>query len=306
MKKYTKVVSGIAALLLVLAPMMPVSAQEPTTDDNRPVVEVENKKTVKTVQELLDALNDDTISTIILGDNIETTQKINILRDVTIDGNHKSLTYTGTFGKEASSSNTVWGGIYVLQVYTSKVTIKDIKLTGGNGGLMVNGGDATLIGDIDVSGNGFGGIEVSMGSNVTTAPSLVFENATLINDSESDAVPSIWTDGIKEEYQDEVKISYNGVEAAVSVDKEGKVQTQLFLSKENVPTGDNVTILDENDFKGEPVVEPTPTPTPEPTPDPDEEENPSTSDHGLLYVALGAIGLGGFALTLKNFRKQER
>lgn len=73
MKKYTKVVSGIAALLLVLAPMMPVSAQEPTTDDNIPVVEVENKKTVKTVQELLDALNDDTISTIILGDNIETT-----------------------------------------------------------------------------------------------------------------------------------------------------------------------------------------------------------------------------------------
>lgn len=306
MKKYTKVVSGIAALLLVLAPMMPVSAQEPTTDDNTPVVEVENEKTVKTEQELLDALKDDAISTIILGDNIETTQKINILRDVTIDGNHKSLTYTGTFGEEASSSNTVWGGIYVLQVYTSKVTIKDIKLTGGNGGLMVNGGDATLIGDIDVSGNGFGGIEVSMGSNVTTAPSLVFENATLINDSESDAVPSIWTDGIKEEYQDEVKISYNGVEAAVSVDKEGKVQTQLFLSKENVPTGDNVTILDENDFKGEPVVEPTPTPTPEPTPDPDEEENPSTSDQGLLYVALGAIGLGGFALTLKNFRKQER
>lgn len=150
-------------------------------------------KTVNSQAELKEALNDSNISTIILGSDIETTEKINIMRDVTIDGNNKTIKYVGTFGSSNSNDNTVWGGIYVLQVYKSNVTLKNIKLTGGNAGLLINGGHATFVGKIDVSGNGFGGIELGKGSGVTEAPTLtITDNAEIINTTESADKPTIW------------------------------------------------------------------------------------------------------------------
>ena len=133
-----------------------------------PVIQVEAKEdtiTVNNQQELKDALANDEISTIILGQDIETTEKINIMRPVTIDGNHKTIRYTGTFGSSQSSDNTVWGGIYVLQVYRTSATIRNIKLTGGNAALLINGSTVKLEGTIDVSGNGFGGIELGKAIN---------------------------------------------------------------------------------------------------------------------------------------------
>ena len=156
-------------------------------------VKAATSKTVNNQAELKDALNDSNISTIILGSDIETTEKINILRDVTIDGNNKTIKYIGTFGSSNSSDNTVWGGIYVLQVYKSNVTLKNIKLTGGNAGLLINGGHATFVGKIDVSGNGFGGIELGKGSGVTEAPKLTLtDDAEIINTTESTDKPTLW------------------------------------------------------------------------------------------------------------------
>ena len=156
-------------------------------------VNAATSKTVNNQAELKEALNDSNISTIILGSNIETTEKINIMRDVTIDGNNKTIKYVGKFGSSSSSDNTVWGGIYVLQIYKSNVTLKNIKLTGGNAGLLINGGNATFVGKIDVSGNGFGGIELGKGSGVTTPPKLtISDNAEIINTTEkADAVIKI-------------------------------------------------------------------------------------------------------------------
>ena len=156
-------------------------------------VKAATSKTVNNQAELKDALNDSNISTIILGSDIETTEKINILRDVTIDGNNKTIKYVGTFGSSNSNDNTVWGGIYVLQVYKSNVTLKNIKLTGGNAGLLINGGHATFVGKIDVSGNGFGGIELGKGSGVTEAPKLTLtDDAEIINTTESTDKPTLW------------------------------------------------------------------------------------------------------------------
>lgn len=156
-------------------------------------VKAATSKTVNNESELKEALNDSNISTIIIGSDIETTEKINILRDVTIDGNNKTIRYVGKFGSSNSTDNTVWGGIYVLQVYKCNVTLKNIKLTGGNAGLLINGGHATFIGKIDVSGNGFGGIELGQGSNVTTSPTLTIdENAEIINTTESEDRPTLW------------------------------------------------------------------------------------------------------------------
>ena len=163
-------------------------------------VNAATSKTVNNQSELKEALNDSSISTIILGSDIETTEKINIMRPVTIDGANHTIKYVGTFGSSNSNSNTVWGGIYVLQVYKTEATIKDIKLTGGNAALLINGSTVTLEGKIDVSGNGFGGIELGKGSNVDTAPYLILgDNSEIINTTETSDRPTIWvpadTDG---------------------------------------------------------------------------------------------------------------
>ena len=111
-------------------------------------------KTVKNQDELKSALSNKDIDTIILGADVNTTEKINITRPIYLDGKNHTIKYVGKFGD--SDDFTVWAGIYVLQVYKTNATIKDIKLTGGNAGLLINGSVVKLEGTIDVSGNGLG------------------------------------------------------------------------------------------------------------------------------------------------------
>ena len=174
-----KILSGVLfAFLLTIIPFVKVNAASITVHNQ---------------DELKNALADSNIDTIVLGSDIETTEKINILRPVTIDGNGKTMRYVGTFGKENSKDNTVWGGIYVLQVYKTTATIKNIKLTGGNAGLLINGSKVNLVGTIDVSGNGFGGIELGQGSDVTETPELKFEEGSkVVNTTETEDRPTIW------------------------------------------------------------------------------------------------------------------
>ena len=207
-----------------------------------PVIQVEAKEdtiTVNNQQELKDALANDEISTIILGQDIETTEKINIMRPVTIDGNHKTIRYTGTFGSSQSSDNTVWGGIYVLQVYRTSATIRNIKLTGGNAALLINGSTVKLEGTIDVSGNGFGGIELGKGSNVTESSKLVLDSTTnIINTTESSGKPSIW---VPDDTNDSV-IEKDGVEQKIPAGEElsmDEVQ-DLFSTQDNPSTNDRI------------------------------------------------------------------
>lgn len=143
--------------------------------------------------ELLEALDNKEVTTIILGNDINTTQKINITRTVTIDGDNHTMKYVGTFGDEKSTDNKVWGGIYLLQIYKTIATVKDIKLTGGNAAILVNGGTVKLLGNVDISGNGFGGIELSQGKNVTNQSRLVLDDDTnIVNTTESNDAPSLW------------------------------------------------------------------------------------------------------------------
>ena len=207
-----------------------------------PIVHVEAKTDTMTVnnqQELKDALANDEISTIILGQDIETTEKINIMRPVTIDGNHKTIRYTGSFGSSQSSDNTVWGGIYVLQVYKTSATIRNIKLTGGNAALLVNGSTVKLEGTIDVSGNGFGGIELGKGSNVTEESRLVLDdNTTIINTTESSDKPSIWVP----DDADNAVIEKDGIEQKLPAGEElsmDEVQ-DLFQVQDNPSTSDPI------------------------------------------------------------------
>ncbi len=279
MKKFAKVALMAIVGLFALVPMMNVHATE-------------GVKVVTDEEELVAAINDKTVTTIQLANDITTTAKVNILRDVTIDGANHKITLDG--------DHTTWDSTYVLHVYKVNVTLKNIALSNANGGLLVNGGNVTVEGTLDVSGNHFGGVELSKGNGVETLPVINFNNATVVNTTESETIPTLWSDGIA---QEEVTVKYNGVEAAIYNTEKGQVQ--LFLNQENTPTGDNITILDVADYQPEPVEEPE-EPTTPPTEDNNQDrvedatENPETSDGILLFASLAVIGLAGTALTYRR------
>lgn len=263
-----------------------------------PYINVNAKsETVTDEATLLSALNDSTIDTIVLGSDIETTQKINITRDVTIDGSGNQIKYVGTF--KGTNNNTTWDGIYVLHAYRSNVTIKNVKLTGGNAALNVNGSKVTLVGTIDVSGNGFGGIEMGKGTNVVEYPHIDAKNATIVNTTESKLLPTLWIDGISAEEIEannvDVEIDDDAFKGAVMVDSNG--QFQFYTVKANTPTGDGYTDLledEDNNNKNENNNQQ------EPAKDTTISKNPNTSDNVLIYTLISLIGCATLGYSVKK------
>ena len=289
--KKLKLFLGLFISAFMVVPFMEVNAAEPVE--------------VTKADELYDYLEGSEVTEVKLMNDIETTHKINVTSDKVIDGNGYKITYVGTFNG-GSSDNTVWGsdaeapydgGVYVIQAYNANVTVKNITLTGGNVGLSANGADLTLEGTIDVSGNGFGGIELTKGAAPTLAvPSLTINNATIVNTTETDKLPTLWTDNLSPEEVESMNIEYNGVKVAVTCDKEnGKpLQVQLFLDENNLPTGDNYVELDAADFRPEEVTPEEPVETEDPKEEnkdevKDEEVNPKTSDGIILTVSALSI-----------------
>ena len=146
---------------------------------------------VTNVEEMEKALADADIKTINIMDDFETDHSIIITKPVTINGNDKTITYTEEAGTWEDN-----GDNYVLKVYDTEATINGLKLTGANAGMLVGSSDVTLKGTIDVSGNAFGGIEVSKGSALDRMPSLDATEATLVNTDEKVTLPTVWEDGV--------------------------------------------------------------------------------------------------------------
>lgn len=200
--------------------------------ENMLVIEVADKsaRKVSTEAELRAALEDTSIKTINITKDMTIASKVNIVRDVTINGNSHKLTFTGI-------DNKVWGGHYVLQAYRCNVTLSDITLTGGNAGLLVNGAKVTIKGTLDVSGNGFGGIEVAKSGEFV--PSLDLTNATVKNTTEAYKLPTIWEDpSLEDSVVTENEEQFFWVEEIEAAN--GNMQWQYYLEVGNaVDTPDN-------------------------------------------------------------------
>lgn len=223
------------------------------------------EKTVSSQKELKEAIADKDISVIKLSGNIETTEKITTTRPVTIDGNGHTIKYVGTFGKEESKNNTVWGSIYILQAYKTTLTLKDIKLTGGNAAVLANGSTIRLEGKVDVSGNGFGGIELSQGKDVTETAKLVFaDGSKLINTTEGKNKPTLWVPSDS----DDAIIVMNGI-------------------SQTIKSGEELTLAEIEELFEDDV-----------------EQNPPTGDFITLYIGLGILGIFLLLFTYINLRKQ--
>ncbi len=218
----------VLLLTLVMIPVLNVNASSTVT--------------VHDQTELKEALKNTNVGTIILANDIETTEKINITREVTIDGNSHTMKYVGTFDSRGSKDNTIWAGIYILQVYKTSATIKNIKLTGGNAGLLINGSTVKLEGTIDVSNNGFGGIELSQGKGVNIVSHLKLDNNTkIINTTETANKPTLWVpaDSLS------AILEISGIQKSISPGDELTLQEamNLFITVENPETNDSIILF---------------------------------------------------------------
>lgn len=166
---------------------------------------------VGTYAEFVAAASNPDIININLTSDIVLEDTISIARTVHIDGQNHILTYNGT-PKDAlvimgntsivkdlimnfSGDPSEWRGLYGLQVYNAtEVILNGITCHGEDGGILINGSTVTLVDNIDVSGNEFGGIEVSRGTQATRNSTLNVTNATFTNTTESYAHPTIWVE----------------------------------------------------------------------------------------------------------------
>lgn len=173
-----------------------------------------------------------------------------------IDGNNKTITFDKADPKSLDENNA-----YILHFYnnTNQVTVKNIKLTGSNAAILVNGANVKLTGTIDVSGNGFGGIEVSKGTDVTTSSQLDVSGAVLKNDSEIRTTnPTVWMDNystdsgsltLVENSTQELHSRILGEKNQMhyylnTMEHFANDETELFTAIDEMASGDTITLTD--------------------------------------------------------------
>lgn len=179
---------------------------------------------VSSLEELEDALADENIKTINVSGSIEADKVISVTRPVSVAGvEGASIIFDNTDGVEIVNAGEVtfenisfevinnaedWQGLYGIQAYgASNVTLSNVSVSGADAAILVNGANVTLDGVVDVSGNEFGGIEVSKGSLVETAPLLIGSAENLKNDTESASNPTVWIDKVSEITENVVEVS---------------------------------------------------------------------------------------------------
>lgn len=105
--------------------------------------------------------------------------------EVTINGNGHSVNRNKNNISDWDGGS---GNPYVFQVWgATGVAINGLSLTGANAALQVGSGASVSVSNIDVSGNGFGGIEVTGGSTLNINE--------ITNSSEAYKKPTVWVDG---------------------------------------------------------------------------------------------------------------
>ena len=211
----------------------------------------------ETVQEVEDAdglqtaINDEAVDFIRLTEDISATESLTITRDVIINGQGHSITAPmsakqvitvlpaaarqGEGRIEISNMNVAftgpapetWQGLYGIQIYRADdVVLRNLTASNGNAGILVNGSGVTLGGTIDVSGNTFGGIEVSKGEGVDTMPHLTGTVSGIRNTSEAVMKPTIWTDG------DDIGPDCVTVTGITAVEQAKPTQNHFYLNPE--------------------------------------------------------------------------
>ena len=236
-----------------------------------------------------------------LTDNITVASgNLNLGTTEHFDGNGKTIsfgttgqnlvsTHSGTTIENVTVENTVateeWSSTYGIQCYNGDYTIRNCKVSNCNGGILVNSANVTLEGTIDVSGNKFGGIEVSKGSASGLGNATLNVNgATLVNTTEEYGKPTIWTDGEGN--------TVNGVEAMFANSEVKPNQVQYYLVESNSRDSIDVSLEQKlqafqekyyNKFSNKKIT-----------------ASDADFDSGIIYVNLGNIDSTVNTITINN------
>jgi hypothetical protein len=217
-KRVSIVIATVLVFVLVMAPTAYAVTGDIISNSLTATFIVVDEATasVESLEQLTAALTNEKVTTINITSNISSTAPVIVNRQVTINGGGYMLSFTGLEdiasttddGLILNATSTVnnlivdaglkdinkWSGTYAIHVYKASAVLNDVSATGANGGILVNGSSVTFIGKIDVSGNGSVGIESSRGSEVEADPSLNLADATVINSTETHAMPTMWED----------------------------------------------------------------------------------------------------------------
>lgn len=248
MKKLASVVAGFAALAFIAAPAMPAMAYEPADVKDGAI-------TVSSPKDLKQALDDATVKTITLGDDIQLDSSAVIDMDgVTLDGAGHTISVPE--GKDPVSTS---GQNFAIKIYASGVTVKNIE-TGGTAvaGIQVDetGKGAVLEGDIVLGGDHeWGGIELQAPADMTKA-NITFKG-------ENALTPAIWSEDV------DMKAKSDSIKAAVKAQKANESAEKLFLyvDAKNAPVDGaesfaSVEALNVDNYRSTPIKDETPEVTP--------------------------------------------
>ncbi len=158
-----------------------------------------NVAVIENAADLAEAAANDSVATFSIKKSFTTENLTVIDRKVYIDGNGNTITLVGAGGVATHTngwggSTTTGKGEYVFQAYKTTLSIKNLKIAGGDAAIYANGSTLNLQGTVDVSGNEFGGIELSRGSGVIGTPTLNAVGANVVNATEVNAKPTVWVD----------------------------------------------------------------------------------------------------------------
>lgn len=203
-------------------------------------VGVQRSAEVGTYAQLVTALGNSSINKINVIGDIVMEDTITINRSMTFNGNNHEFSYTEDTFKDGivisandvvltgvivhlNNNDPAWEGHYGIQVYNSTgVIMSNLTSTGEDGGILINGSEVSLAGNINLDANQFGGIEVSRGTGATRDSILDVSDAQFSNDTESYGHPTMWIDGTG---------TINGTEAFTIIELNG--QQQYYLHEEN-------------------------------------------------------------------------
>ena len=217
-----------------------------------PVVE----KGVKNEAELIAALKELTDGgEILIGKNFTTGRQININQDMipedvksfTIDGQGNAITYL--------SQNEENSYVIAFNNLSAQVILKNVKLTGADTSLLVNGSSVQMEGKVDVSGNTASGIELARLTGESGKSSLDVTKANIVNTSEfrepngQNNLPTILAKGT-----DQIEVISDASNDLHNKNVTGQVEYYLNNIKYEVDTEDSFQKMLNDYIQGDTVI----------------------------------------------------
>lgn len=182
---------------------------------------------VTTFKELKAAINNPKVDTIQINKHIQLTEALKVSSEKHINGNGYTLT-AEISGKRKDAT--------ALEFDKTVGSVSNIKITGADVALSINGSTVTLSGKIDVSGNKVAGIIISKGSNSAKhQPKLDITNATLVNTDEANNKPAILEEYIANTNTPNAVIGYEQLYPHYNQKTKKQLQRFYYLSPNLVP-----------------------------------------------------------------------